>query len=374
MEEQNIQVYIEPSNIDYVIIKIKEETIEERGSVYEATRSAWHAKLSTAEPYKYVLSVVSGVVREVYEVEKWMQGSEDRIEFIGHDAPQYIVDYFKGKMIPEKYRVKGLASPFLYKKLEEGEATEYVYDKNAYVEPSNIDYVIIKIKEETIKERGSIYEATRSAWHAKLSTAEPYKYVLSVVSGVVREVYEVEKWQQANDDRIEFIGNVALQYIVDYFKDKMIPEKYRVKGLASPFLYKKLLDDEPTMPVGEEVIYTEPSNLEYIIIKIKQSTVEERGSVYEATRGAWHAKLSTAEPYKYVLSVVSGIVREVYEVEKWQQTGDDRIEFVGHVGSQNIRNWFVGKMIPEKYRVKGLASPFLYKKLQDGENTEPIKL
>ena len=123
MEEQNIQIYVEPSNIDYVIIKIKEETIEARGSVYEATRRAWHAKLSTAEHYKYVLSVVSGIVREVYEVEKWLQGSEERIEFVGHVAPQNIVDYFNGKMIPEKYRMKGLASPFLYKKLQDGETT-----------------------------------------------------------------------------------------------------------------------------------------------------------------------------------------------------------------------------------------------------------
>lgn len=124
MEEQNMQIYIEPSDLNYIIIKIKEEMIEKRGSVYETTRRAWHAKLSTAEPYKYVLSVISGVVCEVFEVEKWqMSNEENRIEFIGHVAPQHIADYFKGKMIPEKYRVKGLASPFLYKRVEEGEAT-----------------------------------------------------------------------------------------------------------------------------------------------------------------------------------------------------------------------------------------------------------
>lgn len=124
MEEQNIKIYTEPSDLDYIIIKIKEEMIEERGGVYETVRSAWHAKLSTAEAYKYVLAVVGGVVREVYEVEKWQLNQErERIEFIGHVAPQHIVDYFKGKMIPEKYRVRGLASPFLYKRVEEGEAT-----------------------------------------------------------------------------------------------------------------------------------------------------------------------------------------------------------------------------------------------------------
>ena len=124
-----------------------------------------------------------------------------------------------------------------------------------------------------------------------------------------------------------------------------------------------------------ENIYIEPSNLDYIIIKTKDEMIAERGSLYEATRKAWYAKLETAKPYKYVLSVTQGVVREVYEVEKWQMSGDsDRIEFIGHVAPEYIKEWFMGKMIPEKYRVKGLASPFLYKKLVDGEETGRIDI
>jgi hypothetical protein len=95
MDEQNIQIYTEPSNLDYVLIKTKESTVENEG-LYDATRKAWHAKLSTAEPYKYALSVVSGIVREVYEVEKWQMFGEDRIGFEGHPAPNNITDWFKG--------------------------------------------------------------------------------------------------------------------------------------------------------------------------------------------------------------------------------------------------------------------------------------
>ncbi|MCQ2263116.1 MAG: hypothetical protein MJZ70_02425 [Bacteroidales bacterium] len=121
----------------------------------------------------------------------------------------------------------------------------------------------------------------------------------------------------------------------------------------------------------KNTIYIEPSNLDYVIIKTKKSTVENEG-IYEATRKAWHAKLSTAMPYKYALSVVQGVVMEVYEVEKWQMSGDTRIEFIGHVAPLNVREWFIGKTIPEKYRLKGLASPFLYKKIVEGELTKPI--
>ncbi len=248
MDEQNIQIYTEPSNLDYVIIKTKESTVESEG-LYDATRKAWHAKLSTAEPYKYALSVVSGVVREVYEIVKWQMFGEDRIGFVGYVAPSSISDWFKGKMIPEKYRVKGLASPFLYKKPVEGETTKPIsFESQIYTEPSNLDYVIIKTKESTVENEG-LYDATRKAWHAKLSTAEPYKYALSVVSGIVREVYEVEKWKMFGDDRIGFEGHPAPNNIADWFKGKMIPEKYRVKGLASPFLYKKSVDGEESSPI-----------------------------------------------------------------------------------------------------------------------------
>ena len=233
-----------------------------------------------------------------------------------------------------------------------------------YLEPK-FEYVIIKINEDYIKERGSIYEATRRAWKAKLENAMQYKYVLSVNKGVVLEVFEVEQWQEcaAEPGRIEFVGHVASDSIANQVKGKMIPEYYRTKGLASPFLYKRELS-----------IYEEPE-FDYVIIKINEDYIEERGSVYETTRWAWKAKLENAKKYRYVLSVGKGVVLEVFEVEKWMDSERDpgRIEFVGHVAPDSIAKQVKGKLIPECYRVKGLASPFLYKKNVEAgaETTEP---
>ena len=113
-------------------------------------------------------------------------------------------------------------------------------------------------------------------------------------------------------------------------------------------------------------VYAEPEGIDYIIIKVKESVIngERGGDLYETTRRAWHARLESAMPYKYVLSVVGGVVKEVYHVSRWYTSPEDakRIEFEGEVAEFNVRNLFVGKMIPECYRVKGLASPFLYKK------------
>lgn len=111
-------------------------------------------------------------------------------------------------------------------------------------------------------------------------------------------------------------------------------------------------------------IFTEPDGIEYIIIKTSNNAILVNGNLYEATRRAWRANLKHAQKVKFVLSVIGGIVREVYEVGEWYQSAEDegRIEFHGKPADNEIANHFKGMMIPEYYRKKGMSSPFLYKK------------
>lgn len=113
--------------------------------------------------------------------------------------------------------------------------------------------------------------------------------------------------------------------------------------------------------------YTEPTE-KYIIIKTTPQAVNINGSLYEATRKAWCASLKKASKYKYVLSVIYGIVREVYEVDRWHQDSETtRIFFEGKEAmASNPLKQLIGKQIPEKYRKKGAANPFLYKKIARG--------
>ena len=111
----NIQEYTEPSE-KYIIIKTTIQTINERGgSIYEATRQSWDANLEKAEDYKYVLAVVSGIVKEVFIVNRWVSLPNGRIAFEGEIANDEIAK-LKGFRIPNKYRKRGLANPFLYSK------------------------------------------------------------------------------------------------------------------------------------------------------------------------------------------------------------------------------------------------------------------
>ena len=109
--------------------------------------------------------------------------------------------------------------------------------------------------------------------------------------------------------------------------------------------------------------FIEPDNLDYVIIKTKISTIENNGSLYEATRRAWHLSLEKVKSYPYVLSTINGVVEEVYEVDNWYESEEmNRVEFNGHVAPECVRSLFIDKKIPGIYRKKGSANPALYKR------------
>lgn len=111
--ENDPTVYIEP-NFNYVIIKTKNDMVEKRGSLYEATRYRWSAS-DRITHYSFVISVIDTVVQQVYIVDRW-QKNGDRWEFFGKEANGEEYQKLIGKRIPEKYRKKGMASPVVYKK------------------------------------------------------------------------------------------------------------------------------------------------------------------------------------------------------------------------------------------------------------------
>lgn len=101
----------------------------------------------------------------------------------------------------------------------------------------------------------------------------------------------------------------------------------------------------------------------YILIKVKQYWLDMNNrNRYETTRGSWNMNIERARKYPYVLSVTNGIVREVYKVDEWHDAPDvpGRIEFSGIVAEKKIRDKYLGKRIPEKFRKKGNASPYQY--------------
>ena len=86
------------------------------------------------------------------------------------------------------------------------------------------------------------------------------------------------------------------------------------------------------------------------MIKTSHERVQKcNGSLYEATRYAWRAGERITQ-YNYVLSVIGGIVQEVYVADKWNivQNGElvGRYEFHGKEATLNEARALIGKKIP----------------------------
>ncbi len=81
---------------------------------------------------------------------------------------------------------------------------------------------------------GELYEITRGIWKIDKRKRELIQYVLGVANGHVKEVYHVDRWQDAGTEpytfrvhdeltllgRSEFVGSVAAEYIRDKYVGK----------------------------------------------------------------------------------------------------------------------------------------------------------
>ncbi len=141
-------------------------------------------------------------------------------------------------------------------KITNKELSEIVkeYGAKEYKEPKNFKYLIIKVRDDYVKEKENQsikdprYEVTRSCWKItknRMNTNE-FPYVFSVSNGIVREIYEVKEWTQSNKykDRYEFEGKIAHDnkgkgFIKNDYLNKRIPSYYTKKGMANPVLSSK---------------------------------------------------------------------------------------------------------------------------------------
>ena len=101
-----------------------------------------------------------------------------------------------------------------------------------------------------------------------------------------------------------------------------------------------------------------------LYIKVRPRSVWERGSLYEAVRWQWKVRPERAEAADWVVAVVERVCHGVFAVHRWERSerNPERFSFVGRglPHDHEVARRYVGKLIPEQYRRKGMASPVLY--------------
>ncbi len=107
-------------------------------------------------------------------------------------------------------------------------------------------------------------------------------------------------------------------------------------------------------------------------------SARDADELYEITRGFWKVFRNRSDKAKYAFAVFKGEIKEVYEIDRWEEGGRElsefwlkrkreqgedtdpsvnkgRFQFVGQVAPEVVRTKYVGKQLPpttEKFPVR----------------------
>lgn len=105
------EITLEDIRENIVIIKINKSYREgmSETELYDVTRGCWKRKIASVEKADYALAVVYGIVKEVYQIDRWFPAENEVRETIPYneavDAGRII---FKGRTANEEIRKKYL--------------------------------------------------------------------------------------------------------------------------------------------------------------------------------------------------------------------------------------------------------------------------
>ncbi len=115
----------------------------------------------------------------------------------------------------------------------------------------------------------------------------------------------------------------------------------------------------------------EEAVFEHNVLMITVNNTHIERDIYDATRFAWKLSLSKVKRVEYVLATVRGVIKEVFIPNEWKKATmenfpefgldrPNRLGFTGSTADESIRNLYIRKRIPPKYRQKGAANPVKY--------------
>lgn len=166
------------------------------------------------------------------------------------------------------------------------------------------------------------------------------------------------------DDQASLIESSLIDYVgLDNLTNK-------VRGLHSKSFGRTSIDDINIKYTADEVKVTD-NVIAITINKLFYSHITEE-ELYEATRGIWKLGERRTKA-KFAFAVFQGVVREVFEINQWHQSGTlkyntrdsskfkemKRWEFDGKIADDCIRNKYIKKSI-RNYITQGSQNPIRY--------------
>lgn len=276
-------------------------------------------------------------------------------------------DFLQNLKIPKEcgYYVYGLIDPDDIKssKAEDSLALPFYIGKGS----GNRLYVHFKQARKLLSKRADIMEELKTnidvqdmSKDLQLVLSKRIQKIWDIIDRKKTPIYVIYRWGLTEKEAykieatlIDIFPNLTnIQAGHDSYHGMTTPKD--LQNILKIKEYKKLVDS-----TGQET--------SYMIIKLKNN-IAQRGSdsyadnLYKAVRGCWYVNIERASRYQYVLAVVNGVVKGVYEVDNWHvsETEAPRKEFDGKPTTNETMRKLIGHLIPKKYRKQGMANPIIY--------------
>ena len=173
------------------------------------------------------------------------------------------------------------------------------------------------------------------------------KRILEIKRSGLSVIHIIQRWGMNQETAFE----VEAAFI-DYFGLPSLTNLVKGHDSERGMVWADELEKTLNAPTFED--YPSQNCPKFILIKIKDYWLNYNDrDIYKTVRGNWKLSASRANNYPYVLAVRYGIVVGVYKVNPngWKDCADsDRIYFDGVEAPEEIKQMFLGKKIPEKYR------------------------
>ncbi len=100
-----------------------------------------------------------------------------------------------------------------------------------------------------------------------------------------------------------------------------------------------------------------------LFIKTSAEECSDKGSLYEAVRGAWKINRDRAEQVDYILAVIDQVCKGVFKARDWKPAQTPkRWVFTGYqIDDKEIVGRYVRKRIPDDLYAKGAQNPIQYR-------------
>lgn len=171
------------------------------------------------------------------------------------------------------------------------------------------------------------------------------KRILDIKNSGLSVIHIIQRWGMEQSTAFE----VEAAFI-DYFGLQALTNKVKGHNSDRGMMSADQIERSYNAPVFEDY----PNCPKFILIKIKDYWLNYNDKdIYKTVRGNWKLSARKANTYPYVLAVRYGIVVGVYKVNKngWKQVpNSERICFDGVEAEDEIKQIFIGKKIPEKFK------------------------